>query len=127
MLRSLVVVAVGLAAGCSSSGGTGSSSSGAQCAPALGTPPSGCPETAAAEAAFAKVQSSCGVANTDVDASNPNNPTLTAAGNAKLCSTCECRTAVYAYRTLYATCADPDEQGNTALAKNMYGVASVCR
>jgi hypothetical protein len=127
-LSRYVVVAVALF-GCSSSSEDASNSSSgttAQCTPALGTSPSGCPEAQPAEAAFAKIKSTCGVVDGDLDATNPSSPTLTAAGKAKLCTTCDCRTAVYAYKTLYAKCTGSDE-GNTAFAQNLYSIAAACK
>src|SRR5690242_19834761 len=101
----------------STNNASSSSGSGGQCSPALGTSPNGCPESAAAEAAFDKIKSTCGVVDADLDATNASSPTLTAAGKAKLCSSCDCRTAVYAYQTQYAKCTASD-QGNAAFAKN---------
>jgi hypothetical protein len=131
--RSLAVILFGCSnsgVSSTSSGGTsgtsGTSGATAQCAPTLGTSPSGCPDTQPAEAAFTKIQSACGVADSDLDASNPDSPTLNAAAQPKLCTTCDCRTAVYAYETLYAKCTGSD-QANTAFARNLYAIAAACK
>src|SRR5262249_1584586 len=103
-----------------SSQGTGQ---GATCSPTVPASPAGCPETAPADAAWNTVQTTCNVAEPDLDTSTLS---LTAAAAPKLCATCACRQAVYEYYGKYRNCTSED-QGNTALAKNLYAVASACR
>lgn len=69
--------------------------------------------------------SACGLSKDDFDTSNPSSLTLTAAGKAKLCATCECQQEVFNYYALYAKCTSGDA-GNAAFAKNVYDVALVC-
>lgn len=97
-----------------------------KCVPALGTSPSGCPDTHTAELAFGQVQSACSLTNADVDTSNPQSPTLTAAAQPKVCATCACRTAIFAYETLYKNCTASDQQ-NAAFAANLYSLAAACK
>ncbi|MBX3230286.1 MAG: hypothetical protein KIT84_03870 [Labilithrix sp.] len=123
--RSSFFVFFAVVAACAGSDAEDAGDGSVQCTPELGTSPSGCPESSAAEAAFANVKSTCGVVDAELDATDPASPTLTDAGKAKICTTCDCRKAVYAYRTQYANCTSED-QANAALAKNLYEVASTC-
>lgn len=111
-------------------GGGGTAGSGGKaatgCMPVLPSLSPTCPETSTAEAAFSSVRSTCGLTQSDLDASNPQNPTLTAAGKAKLCATCECQQKVFDYYALYANCTASIEAGNTALAKSMHADAKAC-
>ena len=88
--------------------------------------PPACPDTPTAEATFESVRSACGLTMADVDFSDTKNPTLTATGKAKMCSTCECEQKAFDYQAVYANCTDSIEAGNVALAKNIYGVAVAC-
>ena len=106
--------------------GNSAGGDGGQCAPALGTSPSGCPDTHTAESAFGNVQSACNLTNADVDTTDPNSPTLTAAAQPKVCATCACRTAIFAYETLYKNCTASDQQ-NAAFAGNLYALATACK
>lgn len=102
---------------------TTDSSATATCAAALGTSPAGCPDTTRAESAWNTLKSTCGVADSDLDVANR---TLNASAKPKLCSTCDCRKAVYDYETAYANCTGEDE-ANTMLAKNLYDIAAACK
>ena len=46
---------------------------------------------------------------------------------AKACASCDCRKAIYAYETAYQACKDTSEAANTALAKNLFDLASACK
>ncbi len=121
---------------CSSESGTGGSGAGAgsggaggapvDCMPTLPASPPACPDTPTAEAAWTAAQSACGLSDTDVDASNPQSPSLTANGKAKICTTCECQQKAFDYHALYINCTDSQEAANTAFAKNVYDVAAAC-
>ena len=85
---------------------------------------SGCPGTLA-ESAWSKIQSTCSVSAADLDTTNKDSPTLTAAAKSKLCASCDCKNAVYDYADLYAHCTTSDQQ-NAAFAKNMSAISSSC-
>ncbi|MFO0740190.1 MAG: hypothetical protein U0270_30095 [Labilithrix sp.] len=140
MLRSALVLGISLLMACSSdstdstsssssssSGGASSSSGSTACAPALGAAPAGCPASEDAESAFNKVQSTCAILDGDLDVTNADSPTLKADAKAKACASCDCRKAIYAYETAYQACKDTSEAANTALAKNLFDLASACK
>ncbi|MBX2850442.1 MAG: hypothetical protein KTR15_01705 [Phycisphaeraceae bacterium] len=79
---------------------------------------------AEAEAAFGAVLDSCGITQDDLDTSDINSPTLTPGGQAKACSGCACRQAIFDYYSVYAEC--PEEGQNSNFAQNLYAIASGC-
>ena len=128
-MRRVLAISICLAAvgGCSDDDSSATTTgAGTSCSSlALGMSPTGCPEAAVAEAAWTKVENTCGLAMGDVDFSTATSPAVTASGAAKLCASCECRQAAFDYYAQYKNCTGSDE-GNTNLAKNVYGVANGC-
>ncbi|APR82711.1 Hypothetical protein A7982_08060 [Minicystis rosea] len=114
----------GAAGGGAAGGGGGGTPT--DCMPALPALSPTCPDTPTAESAFTSLQSACGLTSSDLDGSNPQNPTLTATGKAKLCASCECQQKAFDYYALYANCTASIEAGNTALAKNTHDDAVAC-
>ena len=88
--------------------------------------PPACPDTPTAEGAFESMKTACSLANADLDFSEPKNPTLTAAGKAKICVTCECQQKAFDYQAVYANCMESSSAGNIAFAKNVYNEAVAC-
>ena len=72
------------------------------------------------------MKSACGLTDADLDFSDAKNPTLTAAGKAKMCVTCECQQRAFDYHAVYANCTDGSEAGNVAFAKNVYDEVVAC-
>lgn len=112
--------ALGIAA-CSSDADTPTDAA-KTCSPSLQSTV-GCPDTPTAEGSFATVQSKCGIANDDLDTSTP---TLKDAAKSKACVSCDCRTAIYAYASIYHACTSAGEAGNAALAANLQQLAAAC-
>lgn len=97
----------------------------ATCSPAVAASPPDCPDQTAAESAWNAVQTTCELADADLDASNLASPDLKPDALPKLCAACACREAVYAYYGAYRHCTS-DDQSNAAFAKNLYATASAC-
>jgi hypothetical protein len=116
----------GVGGGTSTTSTSGSGGAAPLCAPTTPASPGGCPDAPTAEAAFSSLEATCSLTEADVDLSDPQNPTLTAAGSAKICSTCDCRTNAFDYYALYMSCSSTQEVANAALAKNIYAVAANC-